>query len=60
MSITRRDFVNGVLIGSGATLLRPRPAFSVTIANPGGVDDRWYGYGGVGDYAPSHGRNNFV
>jgi spermidine dehydrogenase len=56
VTITRRDFVNGVLVGSGAALLRPRPAYPSTAANPNGVDEGWYGYGGVGDFAPSHGN----
>ena len=56
MTITRRDFVNGVLVGSGAALLRSRPAFSASAISPDLVDDRWYGYGGIGDYAPSHGN----
>jgi len=55
MTITRRDFVNGVLIGSGAALLHQRPVFS-SAASSGKVDDSWYGYGGVGDYASSHGN----
>ena len=50
-SITRRDFLNATLIGSGALLLDlPAPSH-----RPRQQDD-WYGYGGVGDYAPSHGN----
>ncbi len=50
-SITRRDFLNAPLIGSGALLLDlPAPSH-----RPRQQDD-WYGYGGVGDYAPSHGN----
>ncbi len=56
MKITRRDFVNGVLAGSGAALLKPGVAFSAMANNANRVDDSWYGYGGVGDYAPSHGN----
>jgi spermidine dehydrogenase len=56
MNITRRDFVNGILVGSGAALIHPRIAFSAAIDNPQKVDESWYGYGGVGDYAPSHGN----
>ncbi len=56
MTITRRDFVNGILVGSGATLLHSGPAFSSAAVKPNSVDESWYGYGGVGDYAPSHGN----
>lgn len=56
--ITRRDFVNGVLVGSGAGLLSacaPTP-----VSRPDDsllrVGNDWYGYGGVGDYALSHGN----
>lgn len=56
MKITRRDFVNGVLAGSGAALLNPRVALSAAGKDPNRVDNSWYGYGGVGDYAPSHGN----
>ena len=57
-NITRRDFVNGVLAGSGAVLLTTRaPA---VFARPRSLSDKlgdeWYGYGGVGDYASSHGN----
>ena len=56
MKITRRDFVNGVLAGSGAALLHPRLALSTTGKDLNHVDMSWYGYGGVGDYASSHGN----
>ena len=56
MKITRRDFVNGVLAGSGAALLNPGVAYSAIARNLNRVDDSWYGFGGVGDYAPSHGN----
>ena len=55
--ISRRDFVNGTLVGAGVALLgaaapgctaRPKPE---TV-----VDDLWTGYGGVGDYATSNGN----
>ena len=56
--ITRRDFVNGVAMGVGSALLgRPAPAFArpaVPQTPSLGLD--WYGYGGVGDYASSHGN----
>ncbi len=65
--ITRRDFVNSTLIGSGAALLAagaPKswaqaygPAAHTRALPPlGAPADSWYGYGGIGDYAPSHGN----
>ena len=53
MKFTRRDFLNGVLVGSGAALLN-----SGSNATPalGEVAPDWYGYGGVGDFASSHGN----
>lgn len=58
--ITRRDFLNGVLAGSGAALLaRPAPlaALGSDHANPHAAPaPDWYGYGGIGDYAASHGN----
>ena len=56
MKITRRDFVNGVLAGSGAALLNPGAAFSAASKEYQQVGKSWYGPGGVGDYAPSHGN----
>jgi spermidine dehydrogenase len=53
--VTRRDFLNAVLVGAGSGLvLRPRAA-AAQWDGPG-AEDLWYGYGGVGDYAPSHGN----
>lgn len=55
--ITRRDFIDGALklsaLGavSGPTARRPLSA-----ASPNGLGADWYGYGGVGDYATSHGN----
>ncbi len=50
-SISRRDFVNGVLVGAGASLLTsPAPA----------ADSPWTGYGGVGDYRWSNGNTEAV
>ena len=61
LSITRRDFVNTTLLGSGAALLNMQaPSFAQTHrvkTITEGVDIAWYGYGGVGDYASSHGNN---
>jgi len=52
--ITRRDFLNGVLVGAGASLLgQSAPGAGTASAHPAAG---WYGYGGVGDYAPSHGN----
>ena len=60
--VTRRDFLNSTLIGAGAALLGAgaRPGFAAF----GGAGELpppllgadWYGYGGVGDYAASHGN----
>lgn len=49
--ITRRDFVNGALVGAGGMLLKTGVADSAT-ATP----DRFTGYGGVGDYATCNGN----
>ena len=56
--ITRRDFVNGVLVGSGARLLSACAPVSVSRPDDSllRVGNDWYGYGGVGDYALSHGN----
>ncbi|MBZ0154789.1 MAG: NAD(P)-binding protein [Alphaproteobacteria bacterium] len=49
--ITRRDFLNAVLLGAGAALLDlPAPLHGAA------QTDQWDGYGGVGDYAASHGN----
>jgi spermidine dehydrogenase len=61
--ITRRDFVNGVLAGSGAALLSPAV---IAAGKPGGAADlspsgsAWTGYGGVGDYRWSNGNTEAV
>jgi spermidine dehydrogenase len=58
--ITRRDFLNGALLGVGGALLGCRP--SRQIAQDDGSEASWslrpdwYGYGGVGDYRFSHGN----
>ncbi len=52
--ITRRDFLDASLLAAGSALLRrpaPLAASSAPAANP-----EWEGYGGVGDYARSHGN----
>ena len=58
-SITRRDFVNGALVGAGGSLLGcAAPGIRDGAANVGreSLDGDWYGYGGVGDYRGSHGN----
>lgn len=58
--ITRRDFVNGVMLGIGGALLgceRSQPHQGGAAAGAmGSVPPDWYGYGGVGDYRFSHGN----
>jgi spermidine dehydrogenase len=49
--ITRRDFVGGALIGSGALLLGAPPP-----SRAQGLSREWNGYAGVGDYARSNGN----
>jgi spermidine dehydrogenase len=55
--ISRRDFVNGTLIGVGATLLTAAAPGCAAKPKPVAVmNDPWTGYGGVGDYANSNGN----
>lgn len=55
MKLTRRDFVNGALIGAGAALLgAPAPARGQNLTQS------WTGYGGIGDYADSNGNTASV
>ena len=61
--ISRRDFVNGVLAGSGAALLSAKSPASVhadpaTQYAPSGSP--WTGYGGIGDYRWSNGNTEAV
>ena len=62
--ITRRDFLNGILVGSGAALVSgttgPASAgTSLSEANaPSGSP--WTGYGGSGDYRWSNGNTDAV
>lgn len=64
--MSRRDFLNGVMIGSGAALLSGQaPAVSakatpaaVAANAPSGSD--WTGYGGSGDYRWSNGNTKAV
>ena len=58
--ITRRDFLNGALLGVGASLFGCGPSREIPPADgaraPWSLDSDWYGYGGVGDYRFSHGN----
>ena len=55
--ITRRDFVNGTLVGIGAALLGSNAPAVAAGRKPVGVfNDPWTGFGGVGDYAISNGN----
>lgn len=59
--ITRRDFLNSTLLGSGALLLNPlSPAQLLQTAAAPVAADEWTGYGGVGDYANSNGNTPAV
>ncbi|MFZ5998644.1 MAG: NAD(P)-binding protein [Nitrospirota bacterium] len=55
MSITRRDFLNALLLGAGAALL-DLPAPLQLLAQ----GHQWDGYGGTGDYADAHGNTEAV
>jgi len=55
--ISRRDFVNGTLVGAGVVLLgAAAPGCTARPKPEAVVDDLWTGYGGVGDYATSNGN----
>jgi len=55
--VSRRDFVNGTLVGVGATLLSAAaPGRSAKAKPVAETTDPWTGYGGVGDYAISNGN----
>src|ERR1700744_1612225 len=51
--ISRRDFMNASLLASGGALLTGLTPYQL-MAQMG--KDNWTGYGGVGDYAESHGN----
>lgn len=56
-NISRRDFVNGTLVGIGTALLSSTaPAWAASQKRAGVFKDPWTGYGGVGDYAISNGN----
>jgi spermidine dehydrogenase len=58
--ITRRDFLNSTLVGSGALLLHPLSPADWLAQKPSDSADDWTGYGGVGDYANSNGNTQGV
>jgi spermidine dehydrogenase len=59
--MTRRDFLNGTLLGSGALLLgSASPTQLLASAAQTPAKDDWTGYGGVGDYANSNGNTTAV
>jgi spermidine dehydrogenase len=61
--ISRRDFVNGILVGSGAALLSseaPAAAGHVPSVDYAPSGSPWTGYGGVGDYRWSNGNTEAV
>lgn len=66
--VTRRDFVGGSALGSGAALLAmaapaalPRTAKAQTVDDPmTGLGDGWTGPGGNGDYAGKNGNTAAV
>lgn len=66
-SITRRDFAGSALLGSGAALLGAvapgaiKTAQAQTVNIPlTGLDTKWTGPGGIGDYANSNGNTHEV
>ena len=52
--ITRRDFVNGALVGAGGAMLGTPSAGSLRASTL--APDTFTGYGGVGDYAKANGN----
>ena len=55
--ISRRDFVNGTLVGFGAALLSSSIPTLADGRKPVGLfNDTWTGFGGMGDYANSNGN----
>lgn len=66
LKITRRDFINGVVLGAGTS----HAIFHTGVLHADGAAagsaplrrpaSDWYGYGGVGDYAASHGNTPAV
>jgi spermidine dehydrogenase len=64
--VTRRDFVGGTLLGTGATLLGMaspgtiKTAGAQSAAKMTGLGPDWTGPGGIGDYARSNGNTHEV
>ena len=60
--ITRRDFLNSTLLGSGALLLAPLSPTELMAQRSStlSTNDDWTGYGGIGDYANSNGNTQSV
>ncbi len=61
--ITRRDFVNSTLLGAGVGLLHAQAPWAFAQSAQSTMPEvpaEWYGYGGVGDYARSHGNTPAV
>jgi spermidine dehydrogenase len=60
MPITRRDFLDAALLAAGATLLHTaaplHAASSPNAASGPRMNPAWEGFGGIGDYARSHGN----
>jgi len=57
LEISRRDFINGTLVGAGAALLgSASPGSAADRSSDGVFTDPWTGFGGVGDYAISNGN----
>lgn len=55
IKITRRDFLNGILLGAGASLLEMSSPLLLMAQKP-----QWNGYGGTGDYRDSNGNTESV
>ena len=53
-AISRRDFLNSTLIGSGALLLSSLSPLQLM------AEEDWTGYGGIGDYSNSNGNTREV
>jgi spermidine dehydrogenase len=65
--VTRRDFVNGALVGAGASLLSMSAPGTMRVASAqtlpatlNNLGPDWTGPGGIGDYAHSHGNTHDV
>jgi spermidine dehydrogenase len=58
-NVSRRDFINGSLVGAGSALLGSTLPGTSTLAAAQAtaeVEDTWTGPGGIGDYANSNGN----